>query len=166
MNYKNTNKNLVGQPIFKQLIDFIPKGKFDLLVRKYNSDRYYKTFDSWTHLITMLFGVLSRCDSMGEGMRAMTGKLSYFGLDRSPAKSTAGDGLRNRNHVFFKEVYETLLEHFRPFLSVSQMKEPLFSKLLIFDSTTISLFSDVMKGLGRRAKKRRFKSSHDDRRTQ
>jgi len=48
MNYKDTNKNLVGQPIFKQIIDFIPKDKFDLLVRKYNSDRYYKTFDSWT----------------------------------------------------------------------------------------------------------------------
>jgi len=100
----------------------------------------------------MLFGVLSRCDSMGEEMRAMTGKLSYFGLDRSPAKSTAGDGLRNRDATFFKAVYETLLEHFRPFLSVSHMKNPLFSRLLIFDSTTISLFSDVMKGLGRNPK--------------
>jgi len=98
---------------------------------------------------------------MGEGMRAMTGKLSYFGL--VPAKSTAGDGLRNRDATFFKAVYETLLEYFRPFLSVSQMNNTPFSKLLIFDSTTISLFSDVMKGLGRRAKKRRFKSSHDDR---
>jgi len=64
----------------------------------------------------MLFGVLSRCDSMGEvcdGMRAMTGKLSYFGL--VPAKSTAGDGLRNRDEKFLKDVYEMFLKHFKPF---------------------------------------------------
>jgi hypothetical protein len=65
MNSINIEKNLVGQPIFKQLLDFIPRNKVDLLVRKHNSNRYYKTFDSWTQLVTMLFGAFSRCDSMG-----------------------------------------------------------------------------------------------------
>ena len=57
MKHKNTEKNLVGQPIFKQLLGFIPKSKFDSLAIKHKSDRYYKTFDSWTQLVTMLFGV-------------------------------------------------------------------------------------------------------------
>lgn len=102
---KNTKNNLVGQPIFKQLLDFIPRNKFDGLVIKHQSDRYYKTFDSWTQLSTMLFGILSRCDSMGEicdGMQGLAGKLNHFGLDKSPAKSTAGDGLRGRSNVFSK----------------------------------------------------------------
>ena len=101
---KDIKKHLVGQPVFKQIIDFIPRNKFDLLVRKHGSDRYYKTFDSWTHLNTMLFGIFSRCDSMGEicdGMRALAGKLNYLGLDAAPAKSTAGDGLRGRDNFFF-----------------------------------------------------------------
>lgn len=155
MNGKNTEKKLVGQPIFRQIINFIPKEKFDLLVLKHDSDRYYKTFDSWTHLITLLFGILSRCDSMGEicdGMRALDGKLNYLGMDRSPAKSTAGDGLRGRNEAFFKDVYFTLLDHFKPILSVSRIDNTSFSKLFIFDSTTISLFSDIMKGVGRNPK--------------
>jgi len=32
---KDSEKNLVGQPIFNQLIELLPKEKFDLLVNKY-----------------------------------------------------------------------------------------------------------------------------------
>lgn len=152
---KDIKKHLVGQPVFKQIIDFIPRNKFDLLVRKHGSDRYYKTFDSWTHLNTMLFGIFSRCDSMGEtcdGMRALAGKLNYLGLDAAPAKSTAGDGLRGRDNFFFQEVYFMLLNHFKPLLSVSRIDNISFSKLFIFDSSTIRLFSQVMKGVGRNPK--------------
>lgn len=152
---KDTSKNLVGQPIIKQLLGFIPHNKFGLLVDKHQSDRYYKTFDSWTQLTTMLFGALSRCDSMGEicdGMQGLSGKLNHLGLERSPAKSTAGDGLRGRDNEFFQAVYFMLLEHFRPLLSVSRLDNVSFSKLFIFDSSTIRLFSNIMKGVGRNAK--------------
>ncbi|MDR1102661.1 MAG: DUF4372 domain-containing protein [Tannerella sp.] len=63
---KDSTKNLVGQPIFKQIIKLIPKEKFEGLAIKCGSDRYYKRFFSWEQLITMLFGIFSRCDSMGE----------------------------------------------------------------------------------------------------
>ena len=155
MSNKNKEKKLVGQPIFKQLIDFIPRNKFDLLVRKHKSDRYYKKFDSWTQLLTMLFGILSRCDSMGEitdGMRGLGGKLNHLGLSASPAKSTASDGLRERDNEFFKALYFKLLEHFNPILSVSRIDNVSFAKLFIFDSSTIRLFSDIMKGVGRNPK--------------
>lgn len=152
---KDIEKKLVGQPIFNQLIDFIPRNKFDLLVNEFQSDRYYKSFNSWTHLVTMLFGALSRCDSMGEicdSMRGLDGKLNHLGLDKSPAKSTAGDGLRARDNEFFQKVYFMLLDHFKPILSVSRIDNVSFSKLFIFDSSTIRLFSDVMKGVGRNPK--------------
>ncbi|MDR2836810.1 MAG: DUF4372 domain-containing protein [Bacteroidales bacterium] len=40
---KDSIKNLVGQPIFKQIIKIIPKDKFDELVIVHQSDRYYKS---------------------------------------------------------------------------------------------------------------------------
>ena len=58
---KDSQKNLVGQPIFKQIIKTIPRDKFNELVIKCKSDRYYKTFFSWEQLVTMLFGIFSRC---------------------------------------------------------------------------------------------------------
>lgn len=152
---KDSEKKLVGQPIFKQIVNILPKEKFDVLVQKYNSNRYYKTFSSWDQLVTMLFGILSRCDSMNEvcdSMQALQGKLNYFGMDSSPAKSTAGDGLRNRSNELFRDYYFALLDHFTPLLSVSRIKDVSFDKFFIFDSTTIRLFSDIMKGVGRNPK--------------
>jgi hypothetical protein len=152
---KESKKNLVGQPLFKQIIKIIPRDKFDLLVRKNKSDKYYKSFCSWDELITMLFGIFSRCDSMGEvcdGMRALGGKLNYFGMDCAPAKSTAGDGLRNRSEDFFRQVYEMLIEHFQLDLSVSRKEDVKFDMFYAFDSTTVTLFADVMKGVGRNPK--------------
>jgi hypothetical protein len=152
---KDSTKNLVGQPIVKQIIKILPKEKFDLLVAAQKSDRYYKSFFSWEQLITMLFGIFSRCDSMGEvceGMRALEGKLNYLGMDSSPAKSTAGDALRDRSNELFRLYYFALIAHFAPLLSVSRKEDVSFEEFYAFDSTTIRLFSDIMKGVGRNPK--------------
>jgi hypothetical protein len=103
----------------------------------------------------MLFGVLSRCDSMGEtcdGMKGLASKLNHLGLEKSPAKSTASDGLRGRDNEFFQEVYFMLLKNFKDILSVSRIDNVSFAKLFIFDSSTIRLFSDIMKSVGRNPK--------------
>ena len=152
---KDISKNLVGQPIFKQILDFLPKNKFDKLVKEHKSDRYYKTYSSWQQLVTMLFGVLSRCDSMAEicdGMMGMQGKLNHLGMQSSVAKSTAGDGLRNRDNEVFKEFYFSLINHYKSLLSVSRIEKISFEQFYIFDSTTIRLFSEIMKGVGRNPK--------------
>lgn len=41
---KDIEKKLVGQPIFNQIIELLPRNKFDLLVSKYGADKYYKQF--------------------------------------------------------------------------------------------------------------------------
>ena len=157
---KDNQKHLVGQPIFKQIIKMIPRNKFNDLVLKSKSDRYYKCFFSWEQLVTMLFGIFSRCDSMGEvcdGMRALGGKLNYLDMECAPAKSTAGDALRDRNEELFRLFYFALVTHFSPFLSVSRKKKyrkdgVSFDEFYAFDSSTITLFSDIMKGVGRNPK--------------
>lgn len=92
---------------------------------------------------------------MGEicdGMEGLAGKLNHLDLGLSPAKSTAAAGLRERDNEFFKEVYFMLPQHFKPLLSVSRIDNVSFAKFFIFDSSTIRLFSDIMKGVGRNPK--------------
>ena len=149
---KVTEIKLVGQPIFKQIMNLVDKVDINGLIRKHESDYYYKSFKTRTHLFTMLFGILSRCDSMTEiceGLRAMGGKLNHLGMDQAPAKSTACDGLRNRNHKFFEDLYFTLVKHYQSFLSDSRTYGLTFKEVLLIDSTTIRLFSDILKGVGR-----------------
>ncbi|MBP8959792.1 MAG: IS4 family transposase [Bacteroidales bacterium] len=142
----------IGQPIFKQIMNLVEKVDINGLIRRHESDYYYKSFKTRTHLFTMLFGILSRCDSMNEiceGLRAMSGKLNHLGMGQAPAKSTACDGLRNRSHKFFEELYFTLVKHYHSFLSDSRTYGLTFKEVLLIDSTTIRLFSDILKGVGR-----------------
>ena len=152
---KSSEIKFVGQPILKQILNLVDAVNIQSLVRKHNSDYYYKAFKSRTHLITMLFGILSRCDSMTEiceGMRALGGKLNHLGMKSAPAKSTACDGLRNRDNDFFEDLYFSLVKKYQSFLSDSRTYGLTFKEVLLIDSTTIRLFSDILKGVGRNPK--------------
>ena len=152
---KNTEITFVGQPIFKQVINLLEAVSIKSLVKKHNADHYYKAFKAKTQLITILFGILSRCDSMTEiceGLRALGGKLNHLGLEKAPAKSTACDGMRNRDNKFFEDVYFSLVRHYQSFLSDSRTFGLTFKEILLIDSTTIRLFSDILKGVGRNPK--------------
>jgi hypothetical protein len=150
-----TAVRFVGQPVFGQILKLIDKTTFIELVREKKSDYYYKSFGSWDHIVTMLFGILSRCDSMSEtceGIRALSGKMNHLGLKKAPAKSTAGDGLRRRDSSFFEALYYKLVDRYKGFLSDSRTYGLTFKELLIIDSSTIRLFSDILKGVGRNPK--------------
>lgn len=152
---KNREINFVGQPVLKQIMEIATGIDIKSIIREQQSDRYYKSFGSMTQLVTMLFGILSRRDSMTEvceGLRGMGGKLNHLGLKKSPAKSTASDGLRNRDSGFFESVYFSLVKHYQSFLSDSRTFGLTFKEVLLVDSTTIRLFSDILKGVGRNPK--------------
>jgi len=60
--------------------------------------------------------------------------------------------LRDRYNEIFKLYYFALINYFEPLLSVSRKEKISFEKFYAFDSTTVTLFSDVMKGVGRNPK--------------
>jgi hypothetical protein len=152
---KSTKISFVGQPIFAQVLKLVDKSRFYALAEKNNSDRYYKEFKAWDHFVSLMFGILSRCDSISEiidGMRGLSGKLEYLQIDKVPAKSTFSDGMRNRSDKFFEELYLSLVQTYSPLLSDSKKLGKEFKKILLIDSTTIRLFSEVLKGVGRNRK--------------
>ena len=57
--------------------------------------------------------------------------------------------MRNRSHKFFEDLYFTLVRHYQSFLSDSRTFGLTFKEVLLIDSTTIRLFSDILKGVGR-----------------
>lgn len=79
----------------------------------------------------------------------MSGKLNLLGLEKAPAKSTACDGMRNRDSKFFEDVYFSLVRHYQSFLLDSRTLGLTFKEVLLIDSTTIRLLSDLLKGAER-----------------
>lgn len=152
---KSSEIKFVGQPIFKQILNLVNAINLQGIITKHNSDYYYKAFKTKTHLTTLLFGIFSRCDSMTEiceGLRALSGKLNHLGLEKAPAKSTASDGNRNRSDKVFEDIYFSLVKKYQSFLSDSRTYGLTFKEVLLIDSTTIRLFSDILKGVGRNPK--------------
>ena len=77
---KSSQKNLIEQPIFKQILNLIPRTVVDKVVLQHQSDRYYKSFSTWDELVTLLFGIFERCDSAREvcdGMPNLKCSLIY-----------------------------------------------------------------------------------------
>lgn len=145
-------KVFVGQPILAQIISCIPKSEVQLIAKAHKSDRYYKRIPLQTHLTAMLYGVLSCCTGLREiceGMLVCEGKLNHLGLQKAPARSTLSDANNNRHWAAFESIYYMLLKRYHSFLSDSRLKGLRINNLKIIDSTTLRLFSDLLRGVGR-----------------
>ena len=152
---KDITKKLVGQPIMNQILRLIPRSKIADIVKGTQCDRYYKQIPLMKHLTTLLFGVLSRCNSLREicaGMLLCEGKLNHIGLEKVVPKSTLADANRDRSSDVFEAVYYKLLEIYSSVLSDSRIIGLSIKQLYAIDSTTIKLFSDILKGVGRNPK--------------
>lgn len=143
-----------GQPIFGQLLNYIPRSLVSGVSRTLQADRYCKRFKSYDHLVTMLYSVYNNCHSLREvstGMLAWEQRLNHLGLNHYPRRSTISDANNRRKPEFFEQVYMKLLSRYGNFLSDSRGGIRHQKKLYVFDSTTITLFQDVLRGTGIRA---------------
>jgi len=148
----NKSTHFSGHPIIKQLLNLIPNGIISRTASSFQSDHYYKTCKTREHLVSMLYGVLSGVSSLRElstVMLACEGKLSHLGLDNFPKRSTLSDANANRSSEVFATIYYALLGRYGKDLSDSSTLRLPVKRLQIVDSTTISLFSDILKGVGR-----------------
>lgn len=153
------SSNFFGQPIYGQLIKSLDREKIIEKSRKHGGEKYVKSFDGYTHLLTMLYAVIQRFDSLREIETSMTAevrKLHHVGIDTVPKRSTLSDANARRSEKFFEEVYRDLYDENRDILSSDSRRggnEEWMKRLRIIDSTTVSLFSNtIFNGVGRHPK--------------
>ena len=153
------SSNFFGQPIYGQLIKSLDREKIVKISRKHGGEKYIKSFDGYTHLLTMLYAVIQRFDSLREietSMIAEVRKLRHIGIQSVPKRSTLSDANARRSEKFFEEVYRDLYAANKELLSSDSRRngtEEWIKRLRIIDSTTITLFSNaIFKGVGRHPK--------------
>lgn len=142
-----------GQSVFGQLISLIDFSRIKKITKDFKSDHYIKRFKTKDHLISMLFGSFAQCSSLREisgAMLGLSGKTRHFQLEHLPYRSTLSDANKRRNSEVFCAIYNSLLHQYGHLLSDSRIKEVIHKQIQIFDSTTISLFKDILKCVGRK----------------
>jgi hypothetical protein len=151
--------HFIGQPLYSQVIKLLDKAKVLQISREYGGERYIKRFDAWTHLVVMLYAVIMRFDSLREisaSLQAEARKLCHLSISMMTSRSTLSDANKRRPEMVFEAIYSDLYATYHNRLSSDSRsrREPKWMKRLqIIDSTTITLFSNLLfKGVGRHPK--------------
>ena len=123
------------------------------LSQVHQGDRYCKKFMTYDHLVTMLYTIFNRCTSIREvttGLMACETKLNHLRLNYSVRRSTLSDANTRRDSQIFESIYYWLYKRYSKVLPDSQ-SEKWGSRLYVMDSTTITLFQEILKGAGTRS---------------
>jgi hypothetical protein len=128
--------------LFSQIISKLEKSRFNKLVKSYQSDKHQKGFDSWSHLVSMLFCQFANSQSLRDisnGLRSATGNLNHLGMLKAPSKSTLSYQNKNRSWELFRDYYYVLLEGLGQQAHFKRINFKIKSKIFLLDATTISL---------------------------
>ena len=145
--------------MYGQLINLLNRSKIMRFSLENGGERYVKHFDAWQHLLVMLYAVIRRFDSLREIVDSMfpeARKLAHLGIGVMPRRSTLSDANSRRSEKIFESIYRDLYATYKDELSSDSRRRQVpkwLNRLQIIDSTTITLFSNlIFKGVGRHPK--------------
>jgi hypothetical protein len=128
--------------LFSQIISKLDRNGYYKIVKKKETDKHQKGYNSWTHLISMLFCQFAKSQSVRDisnGLRSATGNLNHLGVQKAPSKSSISYQNKRRNWELFKEYYYYLLQSLGQQNKGKGNKYKIKSKIFLLDSTTVSL---------------------------
>jgi hypothetical protein len=114
--------------------------KFLRIVKKYNGDKYVKSFTCWNQLLTMMFGQLSNRESLRDlivATEAHSGKLYHLGMGKSVTRSNLSKANEQRDYRIFEEFAYYMIDQARRKCQTEIFM--LGGSVYAFDSTTIDL---------------------------
>ena len=136
-----------GQPVFAQLCKYLDRDEILRISTESGGERYRKSFDAWTHLLSMLYAVVMRFDSLREieaSALTFVSRMPHLQMSCVPKRSTLGDANAKRSESIFGDTYFSLLGAHRSRLLPDSRLNGLpgwLGRLKIIDSTTVTLFS-------------------------
>ena len=125
--------------VFSQVINFIDRNHFNYLVRKYNGDRYVKSYSTWNQLLTLIFGQLSRSASLRDvviALQAQGSKCYHLGVGKHISRSNLAKANEQRDYHIFEEFAYYMIEQAKQKFTNNTLTTV---DIYAFDSTTIDL---------------------------
>lgn len=131
-----------GKFIFSQIVEYVPRYPFDKLVREYKGDWHSKNLSSYNHLLHLLFGQLTGCDSLRDiclCLEAHSGMLYHLGFRNTVNHTSLSRANENRDYRIFEGLGLYLIDLVRPLYSKTKLSDITVDNVVYaLDSTTIS----------------------------
>lgn len=132
----------LGQTIFSQLMEHLPKYKFDQCVDRYNGNYKTRDFSCWNQFLSMSFGQLTYRESLRDietCLRAVQNKLYHMGIKSKISKSTLADANGKRDYRIYEDFAQILIAQARELYRNEDFEKELNETVYALDSTTIDL---------------------------
>ena len=96
--------------LFSLIISKLDRSKFKKILKDKETDKHCKGYNSWTHLVSLLFCQFAKSQSVRDisnGLRSATGNLNHLGIEKAPSKSTISHQNKKQKtkneHVYFSK---------------------------------------------------------------
>jgi hypothetical protein len=132
----------LGQTVFSQLIEHLPRYEFQKCVSRYHGDHQQKSFSCWDQFLAMGFAQFTYRESLRDieaCLSSVGGKLYHMGFRGKVARSTLADANESRDWRIFADFALILIAIARPLYAGDPTGIDLDASLYAFDSTTIDL---------------------------
>jgi hypothetical protein len=132
----------VGQTVFSQLMEHLPRYEFQKCVTRYRGDYQQKSFSCWDQFLAMGFAQFTYRESLRDieaCLRSVGGKLYHMGFRGKVARSTLAEANEARDWRIFADFAQVLIAVARPLYANDPIGVDLDAGLYALDSTTIDL---------------------------
>lgn len=134
-----------GRYVFSLLCDFLPTDYFKWQVKKYDGNKYVKSFTCWNHMLVLLFGQLSNREGLRDLIVTITpfkSAIHHLGFGKNVSRSNLSKANETRDVRIFQKFADKMVSLARD--KRSGMKDFFLSNnVYAFDSSTISLCLSV-----------------------
>ena len=131
-----------GKFVFSQVVEYIPRYQFDKLVKQYKGDWHTENLSSYNHLLHLLFGQLTGCDSLRDiclCLEAHNKTLYHLGFRKAVSHTSLSRANESRDYRIFEGLGLYLIATVRPMYSNIQLSQITIDNVIYaLDSTTIS----------------------------
>ena len=128
--------------IFSQIMDWLPKYEFDKCVRRYQGNRWIKSFSCFDQFLVMAFAQLTYRESLRDietCLRSLKPKLYHAGIRGDVSRSTLADANEKRDWRIFADFAQVLIEEAKKLYAEEDFGVELEQTAYALDSTTIDL---------------------------
>jgi IS4 transposase len=124
---------------FQEILKYLPRPVFEKFVDKHQSDKSNKGFDSWAHLVAMVYGQLGGVSSLRTLITGFNRQHPHYhlGIKKPLCRSTISDANAHRAPEVFSDALKLLMTQVKRRVR-SQVKD----MLCLLDSTSITLKGD------------------------
>jgi hypothetical protein len=132
----------LGQVVFAQVMDFLPRHEFNTCVRRYRGNVRVREFSCRDQFLAMAFAQLTYRESLRDietCLHALQPKLYHAGFRGKVSKSTLADANKRRDWRIWADFAQVLIGRARTLYAQDDFGVALKNAAYALDSTTIDL---------------------------